>query len=49
MRELEKEKTYAGKVQFTIVPSTKEGFVTEVKGFDIGSHGLVGFDQDHRP
>ena len=48
MRELEKEKTYAGKVQFTIVPSTKEGFVTEVKGFDIGSHGLVGFDPQGR-
>ena len=44
MRELEEEKTYAGKVRFTIVPSTKKGFKTEVEGFDIGSHGLVGFD-----
>lgn len=44
MRELEKEKTYAGKIQFTIVPSDKEGFAEEVASFDIGNHGLVGFD-----
>ena len=44
MRELEKAKTYEGKIKFTIVPGDKEGFENEVMGFDIGSHGLVGFD-----
>ena len=46
MRELEAEKTYEGKVQFTIIPNTKEGFKEEVASLDIGSHGLVGFDPE---
>ena len=44
MRELEKEKTYEGQIQFTIVPNTKAGFKEEVASFDIGSHGLVAFN-----
>lgn len=44
MRELEAEGTYAGKVQFTIVPNTKAGFEAEVAAFDMGNHGLVAFD-----
>ncbi len=44
MRELEKEKTYAGKIRFTIVPQTNDNFAKEVESYDIGSHGLVGFD-----
>lgn len=44
MRELEAEKTYSGKVKFTIVPNTQEGFAEEVASFDMGNHGLVGFD-----
>ena len=44
MRELEAEKTYEGKILFSIVPHTKAGFADEVASFDIGNHGLVGFD-----
>ena len=44
VRELEAEKNYAEKIQFTIVPNTKDGFAAEVANFDIGTHGLVGFD-----
>jgi len=44
VRELEKEKTYEGRIQFTIVPHTHEGFAAEVESFDIGNHGLVAFD-----
>lgn len=44
MRALEAAKTYEGKIQFTIVPNTKEGFADEVAGFDMGNHGMVAFD-----
>ena len=44
VRELDEEEKYEGKVQFTLVPHTQEGFKEEVASFDIGSHGLVGFD-----
>ena len=44
MRALEAEKTYAGKINFTIVPNTKEGFAAEVATFEMGNHGLVAFD-----
>ena len=44
VRELENEKTYEGKVQFTLVPHTQEGFDEEVAQWDIGSHGLVGLN-----
>jgi hypothetical protein len=40
VRELEKE--YEGRVRFEIVPVY--GREQEVRGFDLGNHGLVGFD-----
>lgn len=46
MRELEADTKYKGKVQFTIVPPTKEGFKEEVAAFDMGSHGLVALDPE---
>ena len=49
VRELDEEEKYEGKVQFTLVPHTQEGFKEEVASFDIGSHGLVGFDSDGKP
>lgn len=46
VRELETDEQYKDKVQFTLVPHTKEGFDAEVASFNIGSHGLVGINAE---